>query len=60
MPDSRMFPALAAATVDGLRGERLRAALDAAVDVAKGSHNPRLQALACEVVRAARARGLVA
>jgi len=45
------------AAVDRLRGDRLRALLDAARDVSVGSENPRLEALARRVMSQARVRG---
>jgi len=45
------------AAVDRLRGDRLRALLDAARDVAMGSDDPQLRALARRVMSQARVRG---
>jgi ribonuclease HII len=49
---------LAEKVLRGMRGDRLRALLDAAADVAKGSRDRELERLAREIVHAARLRGI--
>ena len=56
----KLLPALADSALESVRGERLRALIDAATDVAQGSANPRLRSLAREVLNSARTRGLLA
>ena len=56
----KLLPALADSALESVRGERLRALIDAATDVAQGSPNPRLRSLAREVLNSARTHGLLA
>lgn len=55
----RVLSALGDVSIERFRGERLRALLDAASDVAKGSDDPRLERLARMVIDSARVRGLI-
>lgn len=55
---ARVLSALGDVSIERFRGERLRALLDAASDVAKGSEDPRLQYLARRIMEDARLRGV--
>lgn len=54
---SKLLVVLAEESVGRLRGDRLRALVDAARDVAQGTDNPRLRLLAQEILNSARLRG---